>query len=477
MRLMCGRWRPAIRSLALLGCAALAAGCSSVRPWVNSPLTQAAPEAQPLSEERDPSLLVAITLSGGGARAAAFGFGVLSELRDTEFVWNGRRQNLLSATDVISGVSGGSIIAAYYAVHGPHGLARFEEDYLRRDFQRGLINLALLPASLVDLSSPWYGRSHLLAKRLDALYGGATFGDLERRPDHPQLVVMATDLSRGASFEFSWDQFRRICSDLRSVPLSFAVAASSAVPVVLSPLTLHNHAGRCPPELALPRTPPHRGTGTAQGSVMTGASYRARMYQRQAESFQDAEARPYIHLVDGGVADNLGIQRLLDRSLSDGGLSASMQHSFRLEPGTIRKLILVVVNSERDPAENIDQQDTLPGTFQVMDQLLFGAGARATQETQELLVDLTHQWRQELARAGRDGSDAFAPDAEVHVVQVNLRDVPELTKRRRLLQVATAFTVGPDEVSDLIDAGREVLRSSPSFQNLLRSLQTQRRAP
>ena len=71
---------------------------------------------------RDPSLLVAVTLSGGGARAAAFGYGVLSELRRTQFQWNGRTHDLLEATDVISGVSGGSILAAYYAAHGAEGL-------------------------------------------------------------------------------------------------------------------------------------------------------------------------------------------------------------------------------------------------------------------------------------------------------------------------------------------------------------------
>ena len=33
------------------------------------------------------------------------------------------------------------------------------------------------------------------------------------------------------------EQFALICSDLESVPLSFAVAASSAVPILLSPVT------------------------------------------------------------------------------------------------------------------------------------------------------------------------------------------------------------------------------------------------
>lgn len=456
-----------LKRAALLVLALLLSACSSLKPWINEPLAGEGPLTMRLDAGRDPSLLMAVTLSGGGARAAAFGYGVLSELRDTEFAWDGQAQNLLDATDVISGVSGGSIIAAYYAAYGVAGLPHFERDFLRQDFQQSLINLALLPANMVELSSPWFGRTHLLARRLDALYGGATFGDLQKRPRQPQLIVTATDLSRGGGFEFTWDQFTQICSDLRSVPLSFAVAASSAVPLLLSPVTLNNYASECPPR----PQPAHEPVAGADPYT----SYRARMFRAHARSYQDADKRPFIHLVDGGLSDNLGVQRLLDRTLADGGLRASMQE-LGVAPGSVRKLVLIVVNSERDPDEDIDHQDTIPSTWQVVDQLLFGAGARATLETQEFLKDVTSQWRAELARAGQGGSDAFAPEAEIHVVQVNLRDVPDKSLRRLLLKVPTAFTIAPDDVTQLIGAGRQVLRQSPDYQALLRSLGARQRA-
>lgn len=457
-----------LRRAAALAALLLLSACSSLKPWINEPLTGDGPPAMRLDAQRDPSLLMAITLSGGGARAAAFGYGVLSELRDTPIVWEGQAQSLLDATDVISGVSGGSIVAAYYAAYGAEGLASFEHNFLRVDFQRSLIDMALLPANMIELSSPWFGRTHLLARRLESLYGGMTFGDLEKRPRHPQLIVTATDLSRGGGFEFTWDQFTQICSDLRSVPLSFAVAASSAVPLLLSPVTLNNYATQCLPR-PRPEVEPVAGADAY-------TSYRARMFRAHARSYQDADKRPFIHLVDGGLSDNLGVQRLLDRTLADGGLRASLQE-LGLAPGVVRKLVLIVVNSERDPEEDIDHQDTVPTTWQVVDQLLFGAGARATLETQEFLKDVTRQWRSELARAGHGGRDAFAPDAEIHVIQVNLRDVPDHGLRRQLLRVPTAFTIGPGDVSELTAAGRQVLRQSPDYQALLRSLGAQQPAP
>jgi NTE family protein len=135
-----------------------------------------------VNETRDPSLVMAVTISGGGARAAAFGYGVLRELEDHEFDWRGRRLTLLEATDLISAVSGGSIVAAYYAAFGRTGLTRFEHDFLRQDFQQSLLGMMARPGNLRDLSSPWFGRAHLLARRLDTLYEGKTFADLERNP-------------------------------------------------------------------------------------------------------------------------------------------------------------------------------------------------------------------------------------------------------------------------------------------------------
>ncbi len=442
---------------------ALLSACSSVRPWINTPMQAEQLQAAHVNETRDPSLVMAVTISGGGARAAAFGYGVLRALDGVRFDWNGKALTLLDATDLISGVSGGSIVSTYYAAFGREGLARFETDFLRQDFQQGLISLLMHPGSLHELSSPWFGRSNLLQRQLDTLYQGMTFADLERRPRHPQLIVTATDLTRGNGFEFTWDQFALICSDLASVPLSFAVAASSAVPIVLSPLSVQNFASQCPADAA---------AGVAR-SADVGASgvadYRRRIYRAQVNEYLDSSARPFIHLVDGGLADNLGVQRLLDRALMSGGLRETFRE-VPIAPGSVRKVVLVVVNAERDPTRNLDLSGEVPGVFDVADALLFGTGARATNETQEYLHDVVSAWHKQVQAQGRSAlADAFAHDAEIHVVMVNLRDAP-IQRRRELLQVQTAFSIPDQEVSELIAAGGQVLRASPDFQALVRSL-------
>ena len=442
---------------------AMLVGCSTTRPWINAPLPGGVIPPDPYSPEAmldasadDLSMIAAVTLSGGGARAAAFGYGVLQALHQTPITLNGRNTSLLDQVGVITGVSGGSIVATYYAAFGADTFNRFETDFLRQNFQDSLISHALKPGNLIDLSSPWFGRTQLLAQRLDALYRGKTFGDMWARPGHPRLLVSATDLSLGSSFEFSWDQFSRICSDLSSVPLSFAVAASSAVPLALSPMTVKNYAGSC-------QFPASKDGPAAVGR----GDYRTRLLRSQMRSYQDAKARPFIHLVDGGVADNLGVRGLLDRSMSEGGIRRLMR---KLPKGVVRKLVLITVNAERDPSERIDETDKVPTTLQVVDAMLFGTGAKATEETLGLLGDITQQWKRELSTAAPDGQSAFAADAQIYLITVNLRDAPEASERSRLLQIPTAFSIAVDDVTRLIQAGHQVLKASPGFQDLIKAL-------
>lgn len=66
------RWM--VHSALIVGLGLLSA-CSSVRPWVNEPLP-AEDQSVPLRKsERDPSILVAVTLSGGGARCGVWLWG------------------------------------------------------------------------------------------------------------------------------------------------------------------------------------------------------------------------------------------------------------------------------------------------------------------------------------------------------------------------------------------------------------------
>ena len=70
---------------------------------------------------------------------------MLQALHQTPVLLNGMQSSLLNQVGVISGVSGGSMVAAYYAAFGAETFERFESDFLRKNFRDSLISFALKP--------------------------------------------------------------------------------------------------------------------------------------------------------------------------------------------------------------------------------------------------------------------------------------------------------------------------------------------
>src|SRR5262245_1406477 len=121
--------RAFITALSLALCACATAPLTPVNP---SPL--ATNPSPPISVGPDGDAMF-VTLSGGGARAAAFGLGVLQGLRDTT---GPDGHPLTDHIVLLSSVSGGSILAGYYGVHGAEGLDSFRAAYLDKDWAPSL---------------------------------------------------------------------------------------------------------------------------------------------------------------------------------------------------------------------------------------------------------------------------------------------------------------------------------------------------
>ncbi len=115
------------------------AGCGDHYP-INPPLKTWDPNAgyrlERLKDDASAgSLLVVLMFSGGGTRAATLSYGTLEALRDVWITIEGRKRRLLDEVDVIIGISGGSITAAYYGLFHERIFTDFEPRFLRRDVQ------------------------------------------------------------------------------------------------------------------------------------------------------------------------------------------------------------------------------------------------------------------------------------------------------------------------------------------------------
>ena len=244
-----GRGEPMrLTAATLIGVTVLAAGCA--RYPMNHPIRQYDRDygyrfsSVATTGDEDETFLI-LSFSGGGTRAAALAYGVLQHLAKTPI--GGGRRSLLDEVDVISSVSGGSFTAAFFALNGLAALPDFEARFLRQNVERALLKEALFnPYNWWRLLSPTFSRIDLAAEYYDKhVFDGRTYADLLKRRQRPYLVVNATEMDLGARFDFTQERFDPICSDLQALAIGRAVAASSAFPVLLTPVTLRNYSGTC----------------------------------------------------------------------------------------------------------------------------------------------------------------------------------------------------------------------------------------
>ena len=283
------------------------------------------------------ALLFYLTFSGGGTRAAAFAYGVLEELKENMVMIDGEERRLLDEVDVISAVSGGSFTAGYYGLFGEGLFQDFEQKFLKKDIQGALAaRILFVPVNWLRLASGAFSRSDTAAEYYDRyVFDHGTFGDMAARKG-PLILINATDIISGTRVSFTQENFDPICSDLSRLPVARAAAASSAVPAVLSPITLRNYAGQCD----------YHPPGIIE-RVMKEADVSKRQYHliNDMMIYLDSEKTQYIHLVDGGVADNLGVRAILDRVHAQGDFWSTLKRS---KQEAVRKIVFLVVNAETE---------------------------------------------------------------------------------------------------------------------------------
>lgn len=153
------------------------------------------------------------------------------------------------------------------------------------------------------------------------------------------------------------DIFDAMCSNIDAVRPSRAAAASSAVPLVLSPLTLNNYGGSCnyEPPLALNRF--------ACSPEARRAAACAKREVEERLAFADGAKRPYIHLFDRGVADNVGMRSVL--TVPD------LMETLKLEGvptrlDKVRRFVVFVVNAVSSPRTDWDEREKAPGPVNLM---------------------------------------------------------------------------------------------------------------
>jgi NTE family protein len=410
------------------------------------------------------SLFLCLALSGGGTRAAALAYGVMRRLDEVTITWKGKERRLLDEIDCISSVSGGSFTAAYYALFGRRLFQDFRARFLDRDVQQTLFHRLFYPGNLVRVLSPYFGPIDLAAEYYgETVFEDRTFGDLVASGRRPFIMVNATNLANGERFDFTQDQFDLLGSDLATFPVARAVAASSAFPILLSPVSLFNHPQ--PPGFTLP----DEYKVAEQDYFLNRRRYQ---WARNRLSFLDKPGRPYVHLMDGGLADNIGL-RAIDSAYRRGFI----RH--RLNDGLIEKLVLVVVNARTEAQDEVMRMESPPSLAFVAYKTATISMDNYSFETIEMVRELKAErvkaqqvvaaCQKQLADRcpGAPGLPTFAVAVDPYVIELNFEMISDPQRRRYFLELPTTFALPRAAVNDLIAIGGELLDRSPEFQEFL----------
>ena len=375
---------------------------------------------------------------------------------------------MLDEVDLMTGISGGSFTALAYALYGERLFDVYEDAFLRRDVEGDLLRRLFNPFTWPQLWTQGFGRSELAEEYYDEiLFHGATYADLLDKST-PRAMAGATDVTTGARLYFEQGQFDIICADLTKFRLSRAAAASSAVPVVLTPVTLDNRGGTCAYQ------PPLWVSEMLKSSKGRDFGNRAAIRIQQTLLLEDSRARPYIHLVDGGLADNLallGVVQVLQELMVD----ARARVAFDID--RLRRIAVVIVNAQDAPNFDYDKLPDGPGAIALLAQSVSVPMDRYSTASIAALQDMITEWqlRQRLeADARRLGQEidpgVELPAIEFTVVDVSFDAVADSKLREYLQNLPTSFALSEEAVGRLRASGAQVLRDSAAFRTLVERL-------
>lgn len=409
-------------------------------------------------------LFVILAFSGGGTRASAFSFGLMEGLRETMYQAPAGQRALLEDVDVISSVSGGSFTAAYYGLFRDRLFTEFPNAFLYRNIQSDLVLRVLSPVNWVRLASPTFDRIDMAAELYDEeVFEHKTFADLLSMPRKPYIVLNATDMTLGHRFEFTQDQFDLLCSDLGPVKVANGVAASSAFPGLLSPLTLKNFAA----EGCGYKTPLWLSDAAQPGNPMPRY-----VPARDALSYQDPKAgRAYVHLLDGGLADNIGLRGPYAALSSDASPWSVLS---KINQGSIRRVVVITANAKTKASHDWDQRRRAPGVLDVLGFVASGPMDNYSFDTVQMVRDFFTQmnadaqsWNECTGRINATcpaaRTDDQLPVVDFFAVELSFDAVDDEALRSCLENLPTSFALPKPTVDLLRAVARSLLMGSKDF--------------
>jgi NTE family protein len=216
--------------------------------------------------------------------------------------------------------------------------------------------------------------------------------------------------------------------------------------------------------------------------ALSGNDRSSRQYNLASSmvALDDREDHPYLHLFDGGLADNLGLRAMMDGVLRHDTIAEALDS---VDKQDTRNVVIILVNAETALDVESSRRMQSPTFAAALGAATSVPLQRYSFETVALLKDKLKEWEKE----SYDSHCSSEPDAGVtpqtsvagkecsgvafHFVEVNFSEIEDEEERNYLKQLPTSFTLSDEAVDHLIEAGRTVLRNNTAFQAMMSNAQ------
>ena len=431
----------------------------SCAPKYNIELGKTYSSTVPAKIQQDEQTLIFVALSGGGTRAAAMSWKVLEILKGIPYVYqasSGRQVNstLADEIDYISGISGGSFAAAAWCLYKDN-MEIFRQRFIERNIQGELAKGMIIPPwQGLRLLSREYDRINMAAELYDqTVFEGKTFGDL---PSHPVTWIHATHLSLGDRFTFTPDYFALLDSDLAEYPIGYACAASSAFPILLSPITVINYSQ--PVDLT-------DNVKYKMARKNARSNVEKEFYVRMRDFYNDKNNR-YVHLADGGLVDNQGLQAIIDQFNTNGIINKKLNN----KKNPLKRLIIINVNAGVLPDDKSGQSPNAPGVASVIKYTMVTSmdilSAKRWMQIKERCADIF-----KAALQLKDTTASLSLLDEPYTIEISFRNVKDESLKADCYKLPTSLHLKKDQLK-LIDTVVPLLvAEDPEMRRLKKALQ------
>lgn len=427
---------------------ALAMNMTCCSPFYNLPKNKEA-IVKSLPSDND-STLVFVALSGGGTRAAAMSWATLTCLKQIPY---DSCSNVADEIDYISGISGGSFAAAGWCLYRD-SMEVFRKNFVQENVQWDLAKKLLLPwCGLRVFFSRAYDRINIAAEYYDKnVFEKKTFGDL---PPRPILWINSTHLALGNRFTYTTEYFDLLTSDLDKYPLGYACAASSAFPILLTPITLINYGETLPDSVLMQEAKYRMAKRNSRTDIEKDFYCRTR-------EFYNNKSNKWMHYADGGLVDNQGLQVILDQFRTNGIINKRLNDPTNV----LKRLIIINVNAGTVADDESCTKVKEPGIGAVINYTMTTSmdmlSAKRWMEIKKVTTEL---WQTS------EDAERQSIKEQPYCIEINFRNVENTSLRDMCNKLPTSFYLNKKQLALIDSVVPGLVSNDPDMVRLKKMLQ------